>query len=265
MDSAYRLRNNKMFELAEFPHINPGEKVIILFSGGIKSTLVALIAKKIYGIDNVIFGHISMDAFVEDFFNNSEIVAINKKNYDDGVQRLGGVHKFVLDNRDYSTNKNMHELHQKKILAMFPSLKYTIAGWNKPYEESMEMLQDSGYGKGMITKYQLPKFIKDNAEKYPTLNFETENWSQTIPFTNKHLDLSTITRTFNHTVRPLRHLDDSEVIELYAKMNLLSELRNTKSCEKNANQHCGNCSNCLKRKYAFSNANISDQTEYRLN
>lgn len=254
-----------MFELAEFPHINPGEKVIILFSGGIKSTLVALIAKKIYGIDNVIFGHISMDAFVEDFFNNSEIVAINKKNYDDGVQRLGGVHKFVLDNRDYSTNKNMHELHQKKILAMFPSLKYTIAGWNKPYEESMEMLQDSGYGKGMITKYQLTKFIKDNAEKYPTLNFETENWSQTIPFTNKHLDLSTITRTFNHTVRPLRHFDDSEVIELYAKMNLLSELRNTKSCEKNANQHCGNCSNCLKRKYAFSNANISDQTEYRLN
>ena len=264
MDSAYRLRNNKMFELAEFPHINPGEKVAILFSGGIKSTLVALIAKKIYGIDNVIFGHISMDAF-GDFFDDSERVSINKKNYDDAVQRLGGVHKFVLDNRDYSTNKNMHELHQKKILAMFPSLKYTIAGWNKPYEESMEMLQDSGYGKGMITKYQLTKFVNDNAEKYPTLNFEIENWSQPIPFTNKHLDHSASTRTFNHTVRPLRHLDDSEVIDLYAKMNLLSELRNTKSCEKNANQHCGNCRNCLKRKYAFSDANISDQTEYRLN
>jgi 7-cyano-7-deazaguanine synthase len=264
MDSAYRLKNNKVFELAEFPHVNPGEKVVILFTGGIKSTLVALIAKKIYGIDNVIFGHISVHAF-GDFFNDPERVALNKKNYDDAVQRLGGVHKFVLDNRDYSTNKNMHELHQKKILAMFPSLKYTIAGWNKPYEESMEMLQDSGYGKGMITKYQLTKFVKDNAEKYPTLNFEIENWSQPIPFTNRHLDHSISTRTFNHTVRPLRHLDDSEVIELYTKMNLLSELRNTKSCEKNANQHCGNCRNCLKRKYAFSDAGISDQTEYRLN
>lgn len=253
-----------MFELAEFPQINTGEKVVILFTGGIKSTLVALIAKEIYGVDNVIFGNISMHAF-GDFYNDPERVAINKKNYDEAVHRLGGVHKFVLDNSDYTTHKNMHEIHQKKILARYPTLKYTIAGWNKPYEESMQMLQDSGYGKGMTTKYQLAKFIKDNQAKYPTLNFEIENWSQPIPFTNKHLDHSTSTRTFNHTVRPLRHLDDSQVIELYSRMNLLSELRNTKSCEHDANTHCGNCRNCLKRKYYFANAGITDQTEYRIN
>lgn len=62
MDNSYKLgKNKKLFELAEFPAINSGDKIGILYTGGIKSSLVASIAKKIYGIDNIVFLLISMD------------------------------------------------------------------------------------------------------------------------------------------------------------------------------------------------------------
>ena len=64
MDSSYTLgKNKKLFELAEFPAINPGDKVGILYTGGIKSSLVARIAKEIYGIDNIVFLLITMEQF----------------------------------------------------------------------------------------------------------------------------------------------------------------------------------------------------------
>lgn len=264
MDNSYKFKNNKVFELAEFPQIKIGEKVVILFTGGIKSTLIALIAKKLYGIENIIFGFISMNVF-GDFVDNPERVSINKKNYDDAVQRLGGIHKFELSDSDYTPHKNLHELHQKKILARFPTLKYTIGGWSKLHEESIEMLNESGYGKGLISKPQLNKYIKDNSNKYQTLNYEIETFLQPIPFTNKYLDLDTCTKTFYHNVRPFRHLDDKEIIELYNKMDLLNELHQTKSCEKSNNLNCGNCRNCFKRKDAFSKAKVTDLTNYSLN
>ena len=55
MDSSYKLgKKKKLFELAEFPIINKGDKVVILFTGGVKSYLAAYIAKQMYGIENVI-------------------------------------------------------------------------------------------------------------------------------------------------------------------------------------------------------------------
>ena len=265
MNSSYSVgKNKKLFELTEFPAINPGDKVIILFSGGIKSTLAALIAKELYGIENIVFGFISIDAF-GDFKNNTERLKISKKNYDDVFERLGGIHKFELGNNDFTKNKSMHQLHSKKILNAFPSVKYSIAGYNKIHEETMEMLIASGWGKGFITKSNLSSYVESNSDKYETLNYALKNFNLPIPFTNSDVEFNELHKSFYSMVRPLRNLNDAEIIQLYNKMNLLNNLYQTKSCEILENDHCGNCRNCLERKDAFLQAKITDLTNYSFN
>lgn len=264
MDSSYKLKNKKIFELAEFPQINAEDKIAVLFSGGIKSTLVALIAKKLYGIEKVIFGFISMDAF-GNFKNNSKKL-YSKKNYEDGFKKLGGLHKFEIGNESFTVHKQMHQLHSRKILNRFPSVKYSIAGYSKIHEETMEMLVESGWGKGLITKSQLPAYVKANSKKYETLNYAIESFNLPIPFTNSMVEFNELHRSFYSMVRPFRNLDDAEIIQLYNKMDLTNELYQTKSCDISENEdHCGNCRNCQERKKAFSQAKIRDITKYSFN
>jgi len=265
MDNSYTLgKNKKLFELAEFPAINPGDKVIILFSGGIKSTLAALIAKELYGIENIIFGFISIDAF-GNFKNNPEKLTISKKNHDDAFERLGGIHKFEVVNDDFSKNRNMHQSQSKKILDRFPSVKYSIAGYNKVHEETMEMLIESGWGKGLITKPNLSRYIESNSDKYETLNHALKNFDLPIPFTNSEVEFNELHKSFYSMVRPFRNLSDGEIVQLYNRMNLLNKLYQTKSCEILENDHCGKCRNCLERKDAFLQAKITDLTNYSFN
>jgi hypothetical protein len=265
MDSSYKLKNKKIFELAEFPQLNDKDKMVVLFSGGIKSTLVALIAKELYGIENIIFGFISMDAF-GDFKKNNSKKLYSKKNYEDGFKRLGGINKFDIGNDSFTVHKQMHLEHNKKILRKFSSVKYSIAGYSKIHEETMEMLTESGWGKGLITQGQLPAYVKSNSKKYETLNYAIENFDLPIPFTNNMVEFNELQKSFYSMVRPFRNLDDAEIIQLYVKMNLLDKLYQTKSCDVSENEdHCGNCRNCQERKKAFSQAKISDITKYSFN
>lgn len=265
MNSPYRLDDNKVFELEEFPQINNGDKVVVLFTGGIKSTLAALVAKKLYGIENIIFGFISMDAMGNSKKNNSKNPQ-RKKNYEDGFKKLGGVHKFELGNESFTVHKHMHNLHNKKILNKFPSVKYNIAGYNKVHEEAIEMLMESGWSKGLITNSQLPAYLNANPNKFKTLHYAVKNFDLPMPFINDMVDFDEIHRSFYAMVRPFRDLDDSDIIKLYYKMNLLKELYQTKSCDISENdQHCGNCRNCQERKTAFSRARVGDITQYSLN
>jgi hypothetical protein len=158
-----------------------------------------------------------------------------------------------------------HQLHSKKILNAFPSVKYSIAGYNKIHEETMEMLIESGWGKGFITKSNLSSYVESNSDKYETLNYALKNFNLPIPFTNSDVEFNELHKSFYSMVRPFRNLNDAEIIQLYNKMNLLNNLYQTKSCEILENDHCGNCRNCLERKDAFLQAKITDLTNYSFN
>ena len=56
MNESYVLgRNKTVFETAEFPQITADEKIGIIFDGDIESSLLAIIAKRLYGADRVVF------------------------------------------------------------------------------------------------------------------------------------------------------------------------------------------------------------------
>ena len=166
MDNSYTLgKNKKLFELAEFPSINDREKIVILFTGGMKSYLIGLIAKEIYGIENIIFGFISMNIF-GDFKNNTKRSQISKKNHDNAFKKLGGIHKIELDDDSFTSHEEMHHVGSRKILSKFGSVKYAVAGYTRLHEETIEMLKESGWGLGSITRNELPAYVEKNSEKY---------------------------------------------------------------------------------------------------
>lgn len=266
MNSSYKLgKNKKLFELAEFPAINAGDKIGILFTGGIKSSLVASIAKQIYGIDNIVLLFISMDQS-SNFGNDKEKLACATKNFEDGVKRLGGKHTFEFDNTCFTPHQPTFSYATKKLLAKFKTIKYVISGHSNIHEEAIDMLTESGWGKGLITRGQLPEYLKNNSKKYKELNYYVENLRCPIYFTSSVESFEIVKKDYSDNVRPLRHLEFVEIVELYNKMNLLGELQLTTSCDRHEdNKHCGKCKNCLQRKYVFSQAKTTDFTNYSFN
>jgi len=59
---------------------------------------------------------------------------------------------------------------------------------------------------------------------------------------------------------PLIELNKKEIVELGKKLNAPMEL--SYSCYNNGNIHCGACESCLRRKRAFKEAEIEDETTY---
>ena len=98
MNKSYVLGKNKTpFNLDEFPKIASGEKVGILFTGDIETTLIALIAKELYGIDNVVFVLIAFEEFLQ-FKNDEDKLNFLKEYFDQAVKKLGGTHQYILSN-----------------------------------------------------------------------------------------------------------------------------------------------------------------------
>jgi len=266
MDRSYKLgKNKKLFELAEFPAVNIGDKIGILFTGGIKSSLIASIAKQIYGIDNLVFLFISMDQF-SNFDKDKKKLSCAKKNFEDGVKRLGGTLTFEFDNSCYNPHQPTFSYATKKLIGKFKTLKYVISGHSNIHEDAINMLDEAGWGKGLVTRGQLVDYLKNNSKKYKELHYYVKNLGCPIYFTSAVESFEIVKKDYLDNVRPFRHLEFIEILELYYKMNLLGELHLTTSCDKHEdNKHCGKCKNCLQRKYVFSHAGITDFTNYYFN
>jgi len=61
---------------------------------------------------------------------------------------------------------------------------------------------------------------------------------------------------------PLIKMRKSNVIKFAYDTGKKEIIKNTWSCYKNGERHCGECSGCIERKEAFRKANIEDPTEY---
>jgi hypothetical protein len=266
MDSSYTLgKNKKLFELAEFPAINPGDKVGILYTGGIKSSLVARIAKEIYGIDNIVFLLITMEQF-SNFKNNKKKLACTKRNFENGIKRIEGKHTLDINNKMFSRHEPTASYAIKKLLSKFNTLKYVFSGHSNIHEESINMLTDAGWEQGLVTKGQLPEYLKNNSKKYKELSYYVENLGCPIYFTSDAESFEFIKNDYLGNVRPLRNLEFHEIMELYNKIDTKNELKETTSCDANENDiHCGKCKNCVQRKYAFSKSGVKDSTKYSFN
>lgn len=264
MNDSYVLgRNKTKFEIAEFPKIGSNEKIAVLFQGGIESTLLALMAKEIYGIDNVVFILISADAVIG-YKNDSNKLDVLRKTFKDSVEGMGGIHTVELGDDDFNRH-NLFKSGFKTLVSRYGGkIKFELVGYNKVHEESMNLLKDSGWSRGFITNDKLDGYLEQNAKKYPELYRHVKKQNGKIFGVNKHIGFEQISNDYYTGVRPFRNLNLSEIIDLYDKLNLTPYLYKTSSCDVDLG-NCGICDNCHRRKSAFRDSSVSDLTKYTFN
>jgi len=262
MDDKYVLGKNKtVFETAEFPQLAADEKLGILFQGDIESTLLAVIAKKLYGIDRIVFILIAFDEFL--FYKKDEDkLNVLKETFNKGVEHLGGTHTLILDSEIYKKNKNITAEVKKILFNKYQGkLKFVLSGYNKIHEQSMSMLKTCGWDRGKITDDKLKPWLEKNHEQYPELYKHVFEHNGKIFGVSKYIGFEQIETDFYTNVRPFRNLTSSEVIDLYEKINALTDLYRSSSCDVDVG-NCGICGGCQKRKRAFRNSSVTDLTKY---
>jgi len=268
MNESYIVGKNKtVFETAEFPQIAADEKVGIIFEGDIESTLLVIIAKKLYGVDRVVFINDKLIAFngTLSYEKEEDKLDIVKKTFEEGVKRLGGMHTLTVDPKIYKKNRNATGAFKKLLIEKYQNkLKFVLSGYNKIHEQSVSMLKTCGWDRGIITEGELKPWLKKNADRYPELFKHVFEQNGKIFGVNRYLGFEQIEADFNLCVRPFRNLITSDVIDLYKQLGAISELYQSSSCDVNLG-NCGICDDCQKRKLAFKNSSVTDLTKYTFN
>jgi hypothetical protein len=268
MNESYVLKRNKtVFETAEFPQIAADEKIGIIFEGDIESTLLVIIAKKLYGVDRVVFINDRLIAFDGTLSTSKDEnkLDIVKKTFEQGVKRLGGIHTLTVDSKIYKKNRNATRAFTKLLVEKYQGkLKFVLSGYNKIHEQSLSMLRACGWDRGALTNGELKSWIEKNADLYPELFEYVCEQNGKIFGVNKYISFEQIEADFNLCVRPFRNLTTSDVIDLYEQLGAKTELYESSSCDVDLG-NCGICSDCHKRKLAFRNSSVADLTKYTFN
>ena len=234
MNSTYNINGKTFSTFDVFKPIATGEKIAILYTNGIKSHLLALMAKQIYGIENIVF----VLNTPEEYFN-----------FKDNPTKLSK----VISNFNNGLT----------IKAQFPTVKFLYAGHNNMHEETIQLLLNSGWDKGLINDYQLYNYLNENSTKYTELHYYVNNLDYKIPATNKILGFEQINHYYNSVQKPFKTLTTVNIIKFYQILNLQENIFDSNCCPVlTTKSHCGYCNDCLGRKYALSQAEITDKTEY---
>jgi len=266
MNSSYTI-NNKVFNISDqFPSIAANEKVVILYTGGIKSHLLALIAKEIYGINNIIFALITIKGFTL-VDNNSPVITKLQNNFKNNTNSLKAVNTILLDETIYNPNEFIFTSIVNKITSKYQNVKYIFAGYNIKYEETKNLILNYGYDKGSTTVVELLNNLKLNSSTYPELYLDVTNFNKSIPATRpSELDLNQLKNLYESVFKPFVGLTQLEILNFYQQLNLQNEIFNLNDCEQfSEKSHCGTCCDCKKRKYMLSQLNITDITDYDVN
>lgn len=265
MNQSYVLgRNKTVFETAEFPQIAADEKIGIIFEGDIESTLLAIIAKKLYGVDRVVFINdklIAFDGTLSPKKDNGKLDIV-EKTFQQGVKNLGGKHTLTVDSKIYKKYRSATREFKKLLIEKYKGkLKFVLSGYNKIHEQSISMLKMCGWDRGQITNGQLKPWLKQNSYLYPELCKHVFEQNGRIFGVNQYIGFEQIEADFNLCVRPFRNLTTSDVIDLYVKLGHSKDLYESSNCDVDVG-NCGSCVDCVTRKLVFRDSSIADLTKY---
>jgi len=269
MNESYVLgRNKTVFETAEFPQITADEKIGIIFDGDIESTLLAIIAKKLYGADRVVFINdqaIDYDGKIYKKRKDLDRLNIINSTIQEAIKKLGGTQILNVETEIYIANRSSTKALEKLLVEKYNNkLRFVLSGWTKIHEQSISMVKACGWDRGTITRGELKPWLEKNADRYPELFKYVFEQNGQIFGVSKHFAFEQYEADFNLGVRPFRNLTTSDVIDLYDQLGAVTQLYQSSSCDVDIG-NCGVCNECLKRKLAFKNSSVSDLTKYTLN
>ena len=265
------LSTGKVFEpKLVMPTVASGNKVGLFFTGGVESTLVALMMLKKYGADNVIFIFMSLERYSNYKHNHKKFQRI-QEDFKRRVESIGGIHTMEIDNHDAQYcdelygSRNIVEWSLKKVTSEFGECKHIFAGYSNIHRENIQLLKDCGWEKTIQLKEQVKQWLSERMDQYPEVRDFLVDCGGDIYFVTESVAFDIVQQHYYSSVKPLNEMTKPEVIELYKKFGFEKELAQTISCNNpdvEASMHCGICKNCTQRQKAFIVANIEDQTIY---
>ena len=267
MDNSYTLLpNNFIYEIEKyFPILSNDQKMGVFISGGMESTLISLIAQKVYGKDRVI------NFFSDNIFssNDTEINTYIRTNISQ-VKNLLGVTPVYLE-FDYEQHvSNRKDSIKNKIMSLKESynIEFVMFGFTKLFFE-VEDFKQAG-----ITVEQVKEIAFANPEKYKStieeFHLETDAYTWHLLDIDIPAEVYHLLRQSSGFIKsPFKDLNKCEVVDLYQKLEFVDILYKTNSCILESitktGKHCGNCFNCQQRYDAFKilGTGITDNTEYQ--
>lgn len=243
-----------------FPDITQGN-VGVFLSGGIESTLIAIICCMIYGRDRTLL------------FYSDSIFHVNKEGYQtvtDNAKNIANllgmpIHYVDIDQQIHQDNIDTSVANVKKNLIEKYNIKYTLWGFTKLFFEVEDLKQPGATVEESVRRaFENKDIYAGTIEEF---HLETGTWSGHLV----GLDISSsvwimLRKNSDMIWSPLRKLNKHEVIDLYYKLGLEKILKNTRSCVaqniEHSKKHCGACFNCQQRHDGFDILGVNDPTEY---
>lgn len=266
MKSTYTLApNNFEYHLDQhFPKLDDGKRIGVFLSGGMESTLISLIAQKLYGKDRVI------NFYSDNIFSANDPA---RSSYIRGnVQRSAdfiGVKPVYLD-FDYEMHvANRQQSIENKILNLREAhnIEFVMFGFTKLFFE-VEPFKQEGLTEEKVKEIAFadPERFKSTIEEF---HLETGEYTWHLLDIDIPSEVYHLLRQSSGFIRsPFKDLNKSEVVDFYTQLGRLDVLYKTSSCITDSltkvGKHCGRCFNCQQRWDAFKIAGtgVQDLTEY---
>lgn len=225
--------------------ITTNKKAISVLSGGLDSVVATSILNEEYQINAIFFdyGQKSFKMEVQSAKNvckelNIELTIIKL----DWLANLGN---SALTSFNEIPKMDMDELNSE--LSIEKSNKVWVPGRNMVFTAIANSFAESAGAESIIVGWDL-----EEANNFP---------DNSIDFLNAFNNLLKIgTSNKVKIIAPLMNMDKKEIVEIGYEVNAPMNL--SFSCYDGKEFHCGVCESCLRRKRAFKDSNIPDETIY---
>ena len=247
-----------------FPILPNNRKMGVFLSGGMESTLITLIAQKIYGKDNVIC-FFSDNIFSANDTDRNVYIRTNVNR----TANLLGIEPVYLE-FDYALHvSNRKQSIENKIMSLKEThnIEFVMLGFTKLFFEVEDFKQDG------MTINRVKEIAFADTEKYKStieeFHLETDEYTWHLLDIDIPAEVYPLLRRGSSFINsPFRDLNKSEVVNFYQQLGFTDILYQTSSCIMehitNTGKHCGQCFNCQQRYDAFKilGTGIEDKTDY---
>lgn len=227
---------------------NKSPKAIAVLSGGLDSTVTTSYYKNSHMIHAITFDYGQKSAKEE--INASKEI-INKIGGKHTIIRLPWLNKLgnsALTNNNEIPTPDFHELDDKEIAIDFAE-KVWVPGRNIVFTAIATSFAESEDAEIIIVGWD-----KEEAATFP---------DNSKKFLNNFNNLISVGSIKNIEIRaPAINLNKKEIVELGKIIDAPIEL--SYSCYSGEKNHCGVCESCLRRKRAFIQSGIQDNTKYQV-
>jgi PP-loop superfamily ATP-utilizing enzyme len=257
--------NQIVYNIEEhFPKINKNKKVGVFLSGGMESSLISLIASRVYGKDNVI------NFFSDNIFSSNDPARNSyiRTNLSRAAKFLNVEPTYLdFDYQFHVSDRKKSIEHKILDLKDQYNIEFVMFGFTKLFFE-VEIFKQLGMTEEKVKEIAFldPIKFKSTIEEF---HLETDQYTWHLLDIDIPAEVYHLLRQTSGFIRsPFKDLNKCEIVDFYNQLDELDVLYKTSSCIMEnltkTGKHCGMCFNCQQRYDAFKilDTGIKDLTEY---